>query len=177
VHWFDHIVRHVLTSWGYWAVLAGITGEDAGLPLPGETVLMFASFVAHKSGELQLPWLILVGICAAVAGDNLGFYFGHHFGKTLIRWMKKLLRLDDLDIDAARDLIKRHGGRTIFFSRFIFGLRTVAGPVAGSLGMEWKRFLKFNVLGAATWVSTVTLVGYVFANEFRTLLGYIEKTS
>ena len=177
MHWFYHVVRHVLTSWGYWAVLAGIMGEDAGLPIPGETVLMFASFVAHKSGELQLPWLILIGTCAAVAGDNMGFFLGRHFGKTLIRWVKKLLRLDDIDIDVARNLIKRHGGRTIFFSRFIFGLRTLAGPVAGSLGMKWKRFLQFNILGAAAWVTTITLVGYAFANEFQTLLGYIEKAS
>ena len=177
VHWFYHIVRHVLTSWGYWAVLAGIMAEDAGLPIPGETVLMFAAFIAHKSGELQLPWLILVGTCAAVAGDNIGFFLGTHFGKTLVGWIKKLLRLDDLDVDAARNLIKRHGGRTIFFSRFVFGLRTVAGPVSGSLGMEWKRFLKFNLLGAAAWVTTITLVGYAFANEFQSLLGYIEKAS
>jgi membrane protein DedA with SNARE-associated domain len=147
MHWLAHGVRDALNSWGYWAVLIGLLGEDAGLPLPGETVLMFASFVANKNSGLQL------------------------------HWARKLLHLDDIDIDAARDLIHRHGGRTIFFSRFIFGLRTIAGPVAGSLGMKWKRFVKYNAAGAATWVCTITFIGYGFANEFKNLLSYVEKAS
>ena len=177
MHWIEHIVRHVLAEWGYWAVLAGLLAEDAGFPVPGETVLMFAAFIAHKTGELRLQWVIVIGIVAAVAGDNLGFWLGHYFGKTFIRWVKKLGHLGDEDIAAAKDLIRRHGGRTIFFSRFIFGLRTIAGPLAGSLEMEWKRFLKFNILGAAAWVTAMAWTGYAFANAFQTLLGYIEKAS
>ena len=177
MEWIYHTIRTLLTGWGYWAVLLGLLGESAGLPVPGETVLMFASFLAHKNSSLHLQWVILVGIGAAVLGDNAGFFLGRHFGQTLIRWAKKLFRLDDTDIKAARELIRRHGGRTIFFSRFIFGLRTIAGPLAGSLGMEWKRFLKFNALGAATWVTCMAFVGYAFANEFESLLGYIEKAS
>jgi membrane protein DedA with SNARE-associated domain len=177
MHWFYQVVRHFLITWGYWALLLGIFGESMGLPLPGETVLMFASFLTHKQTSLQLQWVILVGILAAVTGDNLGYYLGHHFGRTFIRWPKHLLRLDDQDIDAAKKLIKTHGGRTIFFSRFIFGLRTIAGPMAGSLEMSWPRFFKFNLSGAAAWVTGMAFVGYAFANEFDSLLGYIEKAS
>jgi membrane protein DedA with SNARE-associated domain len=177
VHWFYHTIRDVLTSWGYWAVLAGLLGESAGLPLPGETVLMFASFLSHKHTNLSIQWVIVTGTGAAVLGDNTGYFLGRRFGKTLIRWAKKLFHLSDEDVQAARDLLKRHGGRTIFFSRFIFGLRTIAGPLAGSLDMEWKRFLKFNVLGATAWVCAMAGAGYAFANEFETLLGYIEKAS
>lgn len=140
-------------------------------------MLMFASFLSHKQTNLSIQWVIVTGIGAAVFGDNAGFFLGRRFGPTLIRWAKKLFRLSDEDVQAARDLVKRHGGRTIFFSRFIFGLRTIAGPVAGSLDMEWKRFLKFNFLGAVTWVSAMSWAGYAFANEFQTLLGYIEKAS
>ncbi len=148
-----------------------------GLPLPGETLLMFASFISRKVSGLHIQWVILTAIFAAVMGDNLGYFLGHHFGRTILQWGRKLLRLDDEDLRAARKLIARHGGRTIFFSRFIFGLRTIAGPLAGSLGMKWKRFAIYNLLGAAVWVATMSLMGYVFANEFQTLLGYIEKAS
>jgi membrane-associated protein len=172
-----HTIRDVLTSWGYWAVLLALFGESAGLPLPGETVLMFASFLSHKDPQLRVYWVIVAGTGAAVLGDNLGFLLGHHFGRTFIRWAKKLFHVDDEDVQAAKDLIRRHGGRTIFFSRFIFGLRTIAGPLAGSLDMEWKRFVQFNTLGAITWVTTMSLAGYAFANEFETLLDYIEKAS
>ncbi|HEX3738209.1 MAG TPA: DedA family protein [Terriglobales bacterium] len=177
MHWFYHTIRQVLTSWGYWAVLLGLLAESSGLPLPGETVLMFASFLANKSTSLQIQWVIVTGIGAAVLGDNIGYWLGHRFGKTFIRWARKIGHLEDEDIQTARDLLKRHGGRTIFFSRFIFGLRTIAGPLAGSLGMEWKTFLKFNVLGATTWVLAMAWAGFAFSNEFDTLLGYIEKAS
>jgi membrane-associated protein len=177
MHWFYHIVQYALAHYGYWAVLAALLAEDAGVPVPGETTLMFASFVAHKGPELKLVWVIVIGIGAAVMGDNIGFFLGRALGRHLIRFMKKVFRLDDEDIGAARYLIQRHGASTIFWARFIFGLRTVAGPMAGVLGMKWKRFLTFNALGAAVWVTTMALTGYAFANEFNSLLDYFEKAS
>ena len=177
MHWLDHIARHALVHWGYWAVLGALLGENAGVPLPGESTLMFASFLAHKSGELQLLWVVVAGVGAAIMGDNLGFLLGRKLGFRLIRWMKKVFRLDDEDIAAAKDQIQRHGGLTVFFARYIFGLRTIAGPLAGVLGMEWKRFVFFNALGAATWVTAIALTGYAFANEFSSLLDYVEKAS
>ena len=177
MHWIYHTVRHLLSSWGYWALLIGLFGESVGLPLPGEALLMFASFLTHKQSGLRIYWVIPIGIVAAVLGDNLGYWLGRHFGQTFIRWAKKLLRLDDEDIETAKHLIATHGGRTIFFSRFVFGLRTIAGPMAGSLDMRWRRFFKFNLLGAASWATTIAFTGYAFANAFNTLLGYIEKAS
>lgn len=177
MHWIYHIIRYTLTHWGYWAVLAGLLGENAGLPVPGETVLMFASFLSHKNTDLQLMWVIVAGTAAAIMGDNLGFLLGRKLGTRLIRWMKKIFHLDDTDIGAAKNQIRCHGGATVFWARYIFGLRTVAGPLAGVLGMEWKKFILFNALGAATWVTSMAMIGYTFADQFETLLGFFEKAS
>lgn len=177
MEWLYHMVRHALTHWGYWAVLGGLLAENAGLPLPGETILMFASFMSHKVASLSLTWVVVVGTCAAILGDNLGFLLGRKLGPRLIRWLKKLFHLDDEDIGAAKDQIRRHGPATVFWARYIFGLRTVAGPLAGVLGMDWKKFLIFNALGGATWVTSIAVTGYEFANQFQTLLGYFEKIS
>jgi membrane-associated protein len=177
MHWLENVIRHALTHYGYWAILGALLGENAGLPLPGETALMFAAFLAHKTQGLQLIWVIVVGFVAAVTGDNLGFLLGRTLGKRLIRWMKKLFHMNDEDIAAAKDQIRRHGAATVFWARYIFGLRTVAGPLAGVLGMEWKKFLKYNALGAAAWVTSIALVGYGFASKFQTLLDYFEKAS
>ncbi len=177
MHWLYHWVRYALIHYGYWAVIGSLLAENAGIPVPGETTLMFASFLAHKTSQLNLAWVIVAGIAASIAGDNLGFFLGRKLGKRLIGWMKKIFHLDDQDIGAAKDLIKRHGSTTVFFARFIFGLRTVAGPLAGVLGMEWKRFIIFNALGAAAWVTSMAFVGYAFANEFDTLLSYFETAS
>lgn len=177
MHWIYHWVRWFLVHWGYWAVLIGLLGEDMGLPLPGETVLMFSAFLAAKTHQLSLVWIIVVGIIAAVMGDNLGFLLGRYFGKTLIRWVKKIFRQDDQDIAAAKDLLKHHGKLTVFFARFIFGLRTVNGPLAGMLGMEWRDFLFYNAMGGAVWVTGMAFIGYAFAGEFNSLLDYFEKAS
>lgn len=174
MHWIFDSVRYYLLHWGYWAVLIGLLGEDAGLPLPGETVLLFASFLAHKSHHLSLIWVILVGIFAAVMGDNIGFLLGRKFGRVLIRWIRNIFRLEEIDIQAAKDLMKRRGKATVFWARYIFGLRTVAGPLAGMLGMPWEEFWIFNFLGAASWVTIIAVAGYLFANEFQSMLSYFE---
>lgn len=176
MHWIAYIVRYALVRWGYLALAVALMGEDAGLPLPGESVLMLASFLSHKSTGLRLPWLILVGIGAAIMGDNLGYFAGRWLGPRLLRWLRRKLHMDD-DIVTATDLIRRHGPATVFWARYIPGLRAIAGPVAGALGMEWRRFLLFNALGAITWVTAMALTGYAFANEFDSLLSYFAKAS
>ena len=176
MHWLAHLIQYALVRWGYLALAAALMGEDAGLPLPGETVLMLASFLAHKSTGLSLHWLILVGIAAAIMGDNIGFFAGRWLGPRLLGWMREKLHMED-DIATAVNQIRRHGPATVFWARYIFGLRTIAGPVAGALGMEWKRFLLFNALGAITWVTGMALAGYAFATKFHNLLSYFEKAS
>lgn len=176
MEWLAQTVQLILARWGYLALALGLLGESAGLPLPGETVLMYSSFVAHKTNGLNIFFVILVGSTAAVLGDNIGYWTGRHFGGRLLGWLKREFHMQD-DIALATDMLRHHGSATIFWARFIFGLRTVAGPVAGALGMEWKEFLIFNALGAATWVVSMSMLGYLLASEFNSLAGYIEKVS
>ena len=174
--WLAHVVRYALVHWGYLALAAGLLAEDAGLPVPGETVLMFASFVSHRSDRLSLPLIVVIGTLSAILGDNIGFFAGRHFGTSLLGWLRRKFHMDD-DIAIAGDQIQRHGSATIFWARYIFGLRAIAGPVAGALGMPWKRFLLFNSLGAVTWVSTIACLGFAFSREFHNFSSYFEKLS
>lgn len=176
MHWFIHIIRYALLRWGYLALAVGLIAEDAGLPVPGETTLMFSSFLAHKSQKLELQWVILIGIAAAVLGDNLGFWVGARLGPRLIAWLGRNRHRRE-DIAIARDQIEQHGRATVFWARYIFGLRTFAGPVAGALGMEWREFLLCNALGAITWVSAIAGIGFAFGGAFNSLAGYFEKGS
>jgi membrane protein DedA with SNARE-associated domain len=176
MHWLANVVQNALVHWGYLALIVGLIGEDAGLPLPGETVLMLASFLAAKDDRLSLWIIVPVGIAAAIAGDNCGFWVGRWLGPHLTHFFRDKLKMAE-DVAVAEDLIRRHGGATVFGARYIFGLRTVAGPVAGALGMKWKRFFAFNSLGACSWVAFIALIGYAFANEFNNFVGYFEKAS
>jgi membrane protein DedA with SNARE-associated domain len=173
----DSTVRSWVVNWGYLAIAANLLGEDMGLPVPGETALLFSSFLANKGTGLELYYIIPIGIAACTLGDNVGFLLGQKYGSTLIRWAKKIFRQKDEDVAAAKDLIRRHGKRSVFWARFVFGFRTVNGPFAGMLGMKWKDFLLYNFLGAALWVSAISAFGYLISNEFQTLLGYVEKAS
>jgi membrane protein DedA with SNARE-associated domain len=175
MHWIVETVRHYLLAWGYWAIVAGLLGENAGLPLPGETIMAFASFMAFRQHHLSFAWIIVVGTISATAGDNIGYLLGRSLGRRLLGKWKRLFRLDDEDIQAGEELVRRHGPLTVFVARFIFGLRTITGPLAGILRMHWKRFVLWNALGTVFWVSAMVLMGYAFGHAFDTLLGFFEK--
>jgi len=176
MEWLAGWVQWVLTRWGYLALAACLLGENAGLPLPGETILMYSSFVARKTHELNIVLIVVVATAAAMLGDNLGYWAGKRFGPRLLGWLERRFNLKE-DIATARDQIRCHGRATIFWARYIVGLRTVAGPVAGALNMEWKTFLIYNALGAISWVTTVALIAFAFGTRIHSLAGYIEKVS
>lgn len=175
MHWLVETVEHYLLAWGYWAVILGLLIEDAGFPVPGETLLLFASFLAFKYHQLHLGLIILFGIAAATTGDNIGYWIGHKGGRPLLKRWKHLLHVNDDDIAAGEDLIDRKGEITIFFARFVWGMRMLAGPLAGVLRMNWRRFALFNFLGACVWVTTIAGVGYAFGSQFEKLEHFFKR--
>lgn len=66
-------------------------------------------------------------------------------------------------------MFERFGAATIFFARFIFGMRVIAGPLAGVLRMPWRLFAIFNLLGAVVWVTVIALVGFFFGRNWAML--------
>ena len=167
-------MRGYITEYGYWAVGISLLLENAGIPLPGETILLLASFLAYSQDELQLPNIILVGVCAATLGDNLGYAIGYRGGRPLLDRYRHIFRIPTSTIERGERLFDEYGAVTIFFARFIFGLRVIAGPLAGVLRMPWKRFAVFNFLGALLWVSVISAVGYKFGKHWDQLIDYIK---
>ncbi len=164
------LLRHYFAQYGYWTIAVALLLENAGVPVPGETVLLFASFLAVSEHELDLPWIIVVGTVAATFGDNLGYLIGHYGGRPLLERWQHLFHVRPQHIERGERLFRRHGPVAIFFARFIFGMRVVAGPLAGVLRMSWRRFALFNALGAVTWVSVISLVGYFFGTQWGRLV-------
>jgi membrane-associated protein len=176
MHWIVETARHYLQTYGYWAVLFALLGENAGLPLPGETILILASFLAYEGQHLQLPWVILVGICACTMGDNIGYWIGRRGGRPLLEKWKHFFRISDETIKAGEEFLQRRGSVAIFLARFIAGMRIVAGPLAGVLRMEWRRFLLANAAGAAAWVTVIACAGYFFGSQYEALAGAVKET-
>jgi membrane-associated protein len=169
------VLRDALVHYGYWAVAAVLLLENAGVPAPGETVLLLASFLAYSQRELQLPWIIVVGTLAATLGDNLGYGLGSYGGRPLLERYRSLFHMSDAAIARGERLFQRYGSVTILFSRFVFGMRVIAGPMAGILRMPWKSFAVFNLLGAALWVSAISIAGYFFGGRWRVLIYYMKR--
>lgn len=163
------LLRNAVVQYGYWAVAVALLLENAGVPAPGETILLLASFLAYSQHELRLVWIILVATIAATLGDNLGFALGYYGGRPLLIRYQSLFRIRQSTLDRGDDLFAKYGAVTVFFARFVFGLRIIAGPMAGVLRMPWRRFLLFNFLGAALWVSAISTVGYLFGQHWRRL--------
>lgn len=162
-------LRGAVVTYGYWAVGAALLLENAGIPVPGETILLLASFLAYSEHDLRLSWIMVVGTIAATLGDNLGFVLGQRGGRPLLARYQSMFRIQTSMIERGERLFARYGALTIFFARFVFGMRIIAGPLAGVLRMPWKRFAVFNFLGAALWVCVISCVGYFFGRHFEKL--------
>ena len=174
-HHIVDLLRSVLVHYGYWAVAAMLLLENAGVPLPGETVLLLASFLAYTERDLQLGWIIVVGTVAATLGDNLGYALGLYGGRPLMERYRNIFRVSDSAMARGEGLFEQYGSATILFARFVFGMRVIAGPLAGVLRMPWKKFVVFNLLGAALWVTVISLVGYSFGSRWRMLMHFMKR--
>ena len=169
-HSVSHFVRVFVGDYGYWAVALMLLCENAGLPVPGETTLLVASFFAYSEHRLHLGWIIVVATCAATLGDNMGFALGLYGGRPLLERYRSFFRVRDSVLARGEELFARYGSFTIFFARFVFGMRVIAGPLAGVLRMRWKAFAVYNFLGAVVWVSCIASAGYLFGHHWRLLV-------
>jgi membrane-associated protein len=174
-HRMVDILREAIVHYGYWAIAVALLLENTGIPVPGETVLLLASFLAYSEHELQLSSIIIVGTVAATLGDNLGYAVGRRGGRPLLERYRELLCIRPATLERGDRLFAQYGAVAVFFARFVFGLRIVGGPLAGVLRMSWKKFLLFNFLGASLWVTAVATVGYLFGSHWARLVQDLKR--
>lgn len=146
-------------SWALVLLFLLIGIESAGVPLPGETALV-ASGVLASQGKLNIATVIVVASAAAIIGDNCGYWLGRKGGRRLLERWSLVSRHTQKVLPRAERIFARHGGKTVFFGRFIAILRITAAWMAGIAHMPWGRFLLFNVAGGILWATLVGLVAY-----------------
>jgi membrane protein DedA with SNARE-associated domain len=156
----ENFVRH----YGAFAVMPVLAIEAIGAPVPGESLLIFASVLAGR-GEMSLPALLIFAWVGSVIGDNLGFLIGRKLGrKTVLRYGAKVgltnERFSKIEISYVR-----YGSATVLFARFFSILRQLNGIVAGILGMSWWRFVLFDAVGAALWVTVWVFLPAYFSEH------------
>ena len=160
-------VSHLIAAYGYLALFALVAAESLGIPLPGETALIIAGAYAGHTHRLS-PWLIFaVAAAAAIIGDNIGYWAGNKGGYRFARRYGQRVRLDEPKLKVARYLFDRHGGKVVFFGRFVSVLRTYAAFLAGISRMRWRRFLPANAAGGILWAAAYSIVTYLAGNALR----------
>jgi membrane protein DedA with SNARE-associated domain len=153
-------LTHFFTSHGLPLLFAVVMLESFGIPLPGETALIAFGILASQ-GHYSIYWVIALAAVAAIVGDNLGYWvIGRWGGRTLFERWGPLRRYAEKTLPPTERVMARHGGKVVFFGRFITVLRYTAAWVAGLAKMEWWRFLFWNALGGLCWALAVGLVAY-----------------
>ncbi len=160
-------VHHLLNQYGYAAVFALVGAESLGIPLPGETILIAAALYAGSTHKLSVWAIFAVAAAAAITGDNIGFWIGDKGGYRLLHRYGRYIRADETKIKIGRLIFDRHGGKVVFFGRFVSVLRTYAAFLSGTLKMRWRRFLSYNASGGIVWAAIYSFVPYAIGNTIN----------
>jgi membrane protein DedA with SNARE-associated domain len=160
--------------YGYWAVFFGVLLENVGVPVPGETVLLFAAFLAYQ-GKMEIFPAMATALAGATLGASLGFAIGRYGGATLVTRILKSFPRIERQYDSAQKLFTQHGQWAVFAARFVTGLRVFAGILAGVLRMPFPIFLFYTFAGAACWALAIGCVGFVFGSSWSRLVAMLGR--
>jgi undecaprenyl-diphosphatase len=162
--------------YGYLVVFFGVMLENAGLPVPGETILLAAGFFAAQ-GHFHLWTVMAVAAFGAMLGDNAGYVIGHKIGRIALERYGRYIRLTPKRLARLEGFFARHGNKTILFARFVTGLRVFAALFAGAARMRWRTFALYNLAGAVLWAIVITLLGFFFGQSWGLLQHWIGRAS
>jgi membrane protein DedA with SNARE-associated domain len=150
---------HLIGRYGYLMVFFGVTLEGAGVPLPGETVLIAAGVLVHR-GVLDFGDTLFFGIFGAVVGSQIGYWVGRFGGRPFVlRWGRYVLITPER-LGHAEAFFARYGGRAVFLARFVAGLRVLGALLAGTSRMPWGKFALYSLLGGIVWAAAAVSLGY-----------------
>jgi membrane protein DedA with SNARE-associated domain len=156
-----HDIDRLLGHWGYLLVFAIVGLQSAGVPIPGTTALIAAALYAATTHTLAIAGVVVAASLGAIAGQCVGFALGRWGGANLLARYGSHVGLTPARLKVGRYAFEQHGGKLVFLSRFVTGLRTWGAFLAGANRMQPSRFLLFAVLGSVSW-SLWNGLGYYF---------------
>jgi membrane protein DedA with SNARE-associated domain len=163
--------QQLIAHYGYAAIFLVVMLESAGIPMPGETILISAAALAGTKHALEIQWVIAAAAGGAIVGDNIGFWAGREFGEPLLEKWGHLVGLDARKRLLGRYLFARYGGSIVFFGRFVALLRAFAAVLAGANNLAPWRFFVFNALGGIVWATVFGLGGYLLGASIHRVAG------
>src|SRR5665213_1638394 len=168
-----NLIPDLIANYGYAAVFFVVLLESSGIPLPGETILVCASVYAGTQHGLDIRVIIAAAATGAILGDNVGFWIGRRFGRTLLMKYGHRVGVDRQKLALGEYLFMRFGGRIVFVGRFVALLRVYAALLAGINRLRPLDFAVYNAAGGAIWAATFGLGGYLFGKNLQHFVGPI----
>ena len=171
-------IQHLdqLIAWAGYAGMTAIvfceTGLLVGFFLPGDSLLVTAGLVASQ-GKLNIFYLNLLLIAAAIVGDSVGYFIGYQVGPKLFKREDSFF-FRKSHVERTHRFFEKHGGKTIILARFVPIVRTFAPTVAGVGKMSYKKFLSYNVFGGILWVLSMTSIGYFLGRSVPNIEKYLH---
>lgn len=162
---------HTIAQYGYGVVALAVGIESIGIPFPGETMLIAAAIYAGTTHHLDISLIILAASAGAIIGDSVGFWIGRELGYRFLLRYGHYIRVTEPRIKLGQYLFLRHGGKVVFFGRFVAVLRALAAFLAGANRMPWPRFLVFNASGGIVWSTLYGLGAYYLGQQIERVLG------
>lgn len=169
----EELVQFVARN-GYLVVFVGVFIEQVGIPLPSNLLLIVAGALAGL-GQLELSFVILSTVLAALLGDIVWYYIGRKRGFQVMGFLCKISLEPDYCVSRAKGIFLRHGERSLLAAKFVPGFSTFAQPLAGATGMSLPRFLIFDGLGSLLWVVVFVGLGFMFSNQLEQVADYAAR--
>ena len=168
---FLNHLQPLVAQHGYWVVFLIVMLESAGIPLPGETILVLASIYAGATDQLNIAFVIASAAAGAIIGDNIGFWAGRTWGLKFLLRYGKFVHLPEKRLRLGQYLFATHGAKIVFFGRFVAFLRVFAALLAGVNQYKWPPFLFFNAAGGIIWAIIFGAGAYVFGESIHLVSG------
>jgi len=162
---------------GPWIIFVVVALESAGVPLPGETILVAAALLAATTDQIDIGAVVTAAAAGAIVGDGIGYAVGRRFGMPLLRRYGRYIRLDENRLLIGRYLFFRYGNAVVFFGRFIAVLRIFAALLAGANGLPAGRFFFFNISGGICWACLFGFGSYAIGTEIYKISGALSLIS
>lgn len=156
---------------GIAAIIFAESGLLIGIVLPGDSLLFTAGILASQ-GYGHIALIALIAALAAIAGDSVGYWFGHRFGPRVFTREDSLF-LNQKHIERAKTFYAEYGTRTIILARFVPVVRTLAPVLAGVGSMPYSLFLSYNIIGGLIWGAGLPLAGYWLGNQIPNIDHYL----
>src|ERR1700751_426905 len=172
----DALIR-LIPIYGPWIIFGIVAFESAGVPLPGETILVAAAPLAASTGQINIVVVVLAAAAGAIVGDGMGYMVGRRFGLPFLRRYGRYIRRDEDRLLIGRYLFFRYGNAVVFFWRFIAVVRMFGALLAGANSLPAGRFFFFNISGGVCWACLFGFGAYAVGAEIYKISGTLSVIS